>query len=250
MNDLKINQEFQNILPFLSAEEYSALETDIVNSGRILHPILVWNGYIIDGHNRYKICREHEIAFETSEMQFQSEDEAKLWIIQHQMGRRNLSTYARGTLALKMKDPLTELAQKRRWGGVPLNSAEGGDVRDQIAHLAGIGHDTLSKIEEIEAAAPDEIKKKVLSGKMSINAAHKSLKSLADKPANSTSKPEIEQPKEFPNKKIIRFIELWEDINANLDILTDGQKERLAQVSEELIMAIQLEGVDEEVVHE
>jgi hypothetical protein len=135
-------------------------------------------------------------------------------------------------------------------GGNPTqNSAEGGEVRDEVAKLAGVSHDTISKVEEIEAAAPDEIKAKVQSGEMSINAAHKILKILADKPDISAPKPETEQTKEFPDKKITRFIELWEDIHTNLDILTDGQKERLAQVSEEIIKAIQLDA-DREAVHE
>ena len=61
---LKINTEFEKIIPELSEHEFEQLEENIVSDGEILNPIIVWNGVIIDGHKRYKIAQKHpEIKF-------------------------------------------------------------------------------------------------------------------------------------------------------------------------------------------
>lgn len=75
---LTINPAFQQVIPELSEEEFAQLEANILKDG-MLHPIIVWNGVIIDGHNRYKIAQKHpEITFTTYSMDFQSDYEAIL----------------------------------------------------------------------------------------------------------------------------------------------------------------------------
>ena len=182
--ELKINTGFRDLLDPISAEAHEALRLSIIKDG-MLNPIVTWDGTIIDGHNRYDICHKLNIEFETIEIDFKDADDAKLWILKNQMARRNMTDYSRAVKALKMKPVLEEKAQEcMKAGKNPMqNSAQGGAVRDEIAKLAGVSHDTVSKVEEIEAAAPDEIKAKVQSGEMSINAAHKSLKVPADKPS-------------------------------------------------------------------
>ena len=182
MKELNVNSELESIFLPLPSEVYAALETSIIKDG-LLSPIVVWSNTIIDGHNRYKICRAHNIEFDTISMNFDDIEYAKLWIFEHQNGRRNLTDYSRCISALKMKPALTEKAQQRmKAGGNPMPTlAQGGAVRDEIAKIAGVSHGTLEKAEEIDNAATDEIKAKLQSGKMSINAAHKTLKVPADR---------------------------------------------------------------------
>lgn len=55
-------------------------------------PLIVWNGTIVDGHNRYKIVQEHpEIIFTVHEKDFDNRYEALVWICNNQLGRRNLT---------------------------------------------------------------------------------------------------------------------------------------------------------------
>ena len=56
---LQINPEFENMIPDLTDDELSQLEENILVEGRIVNPIVVWNGVIVDGHNRYKIAQKH-----------------------------------------------------------------------------------------------------------------------------------------------------------------------------------------------
>ena len=92
LSNLKIDPEFSaQILP-LSFEELQQLEQNIIAEGRLLNPIITWNGYILDGHTRYRILKKHGfIKFEVEEIQLANKYEALAWICKNQLGRRNLS---------------------------------------------------------------------------------------------------------------------------------------------------------------
>ena len=90
--DLKIDPEFAEKIPPLTPEEFEQLEANILAEGTVLNPLIVWNGVIVDGHNRYKIIRAHpEISFTTHEKKFADRYEAIIWICRNQLGRRNLT---------------------------------------------------------------------------------------------------------------------------------------------------------------
>ena len=91
---LKIDEEFKQLIHPLKRQEYIQLESNIIADG-CRDPIIVWNGYIIDGHNRYEICTRHGISFETQEKVFVCREEAIAWICANQLGRRNISEETR-----------------------------------------------------------------------------------------------------------------------------------------------------------
>ena len=86
---LKIDPEFQSKIPPLTFEELNLLETNILEEGRILSPLIVWNGLIVDGHNRFAILKNHpEIKYTVLEKEFANRYEAIVWICKNQLGRR------------------------------------------------------------------------------------------------------------------------------------------------------------------
>ncbi|ERL22344.1 hypothetical protein HMPREF1986_00608 [Oribacterium sp. oral taxon 078 str. F0263] len=90
--DLKIDPEFAEKIPPLTKEEYEQLEANILSEGAVLNPIIVWNGVIVDGHNRYRIIQAHpEISYTTHRKEFSDRYEAIAWICRNQLGRRNLT---------------------------------------------------------------------------------------------------------------------------------------------------------------
>ena len=92
LSRLKIDPEFQSKIPPLQFEEEQQLEQNIITEGRLLNPIIVWNGYILDGHTRYRILKRHSfIKYEVEEIQLANRYEALAWICKNQLGRRNLS---------------------------------------------------------------------------------------------------------------------------------------------------------------
>ena len=89
---LKIDPEFAAKCPPLTEEEFQQLEDNILSEGIALMPLIVWEGIIVDGHNRYKIIQEHpEIKYSTYEKQFDNRYAAISWICKNQLGRRNLT---------------------------------------------------------------------------------------------------------------------------------------------------------------
>lgn len=93
MKTINIDDDYKSLLPELTAEEYSGLEEDIVKRG-ILDPIILWDGTIVDGHNRYEIAMVHQFpdtAIPTRDISFESKSQAMEWIINHQKSRRNLT---------------------------------------------------------------------------------------------------------------------------------------------------------------
>ena len=92
LSQLKIDPEFQSKIPPLQFEEEQQLEQNIIAEGRLLNPIITWNGYILDGPTRYRILKKHGfIKFEVEEIQLANKYEALAWICKNQLGRRNLS---------------------------------------------------------------------------------------------------------------------------------------------------------------
>lgn len=92
LSQLKIDPEFQSKIPPLQFEEEQQLEQNIIAEGRLLNPIITWNGCILDGHTRYRILKKHGfIKFEVEEIQLADKYEALAWICKNQLGRRNLS---------------------------------------------------------------------------------------------------------------------------------------------------------------
>ena len=89
---LNIDPEFASIIPPLREEEQKQLEENILADGVVINPLIVWNGVIVDGHNRYRILQQHpELQFTTYEKAFSDRYEAIAWICRNQLGRRNLT---------------------------------------------------------------------------------------------------------------------------------------------------------------
>jgi phage N-6-adenine-methyltransferase len=91
-NDVLIDAEFRAIIPPLAPEEFKALEESILAEG-CRDAIVTWKekGVILDGHNRYDICTKHGIPYRVFEKPLENRDKAILWIIDNQLGRRNLN---------------------------------------------------------------------------------------------------------------------------------------------------------------
>ncbi len=90
--ELKIDNEFRDLIPPLTEEEYKGLEESLLTDGfdRTM-PIILWKGHdiIVDGHNRYGICQKHGIEFETVEREFESRYDVIKWMLDIQLNRRS-----------------------------------------------------------------------------------------------------------------------------------------------------------------
>lgn len=92
MQEIIIDRDFQYLLPMLDEKTFLELEADILENG-IRDALILWDGILIDGYNRYSIAKKHNLPFETLSMEFKSRDEVTIWIIRNQIARRNLTPF-------------------------------------------------------------------------------------------------------------------------------------------------------------
>jgi len=195
LKKLMIDLEFKDLIPPLQPDEREQLEGNILAEG-CRDPLSVWDGVLIDGHNRYEICTKHDIGYEIHEVAFEDRSHAIEWIIRNQFGRRNLADFTKGKLSLRLKEVIEKRMKanqiRKPAGFVPQKSAEQTDrekrpeTRKELAKVAGISHDTIDKIEKItqaiEAGKLDkEVERKLEGREVSINRVFRDLKEQATK---------------------------------------------------------------------
>lgn len=112
--ELTISEVLEHVMPPLQEMELDLLTDSLLSEG-CRDPLVVWNGIIVDGHNRYRICREYQIPFIYEERDFDDEAAAKRWIIDNQLGRRNLPDFVKCELVLPIEDELK--AEAKKWQG-------------------------------------------------------------------------------------------------------------------------------------
>lgn len=113
---LKIDEELRQLIPPLLDDEFKQLKENIIKDG-CMDAIVTWNDVIVDGHNRYKICMENNIPFKTVNKQFKDRDEAIVWMLQNQLGRRNLNDFQRNEIALRFQNIIAaQMKEKQKEG--------------------------------------------------------------------------------------------------------------------------------------
>ena len=177
-----IREDFKKLIPALTGEEYKQLEANILSEG-IRDPLVVWNGYLVDGHNRYAIANKYSLEFRTVNKEFKDGNEAKEWMILNQFGRRNLNTYQRSELALELESVFSVKAKEnqiRKPESVVQKSEQQKPMErkaiTQIAKIANVSHDTIAKVKVIQAVATPEVKAQLSTGVISINQAYQEIK--------------------------------------------------------------------------
>jgi len=179
---IRIDPEFQNLIPALTPEEFSQLKENILSEG-VRDPLVCWrNGdlTLLDGHNRYRICKENEIHFNIIERDLKNREEAKTWIIKNQFGRRNLNKYQRSVLALQLEDIFREKAKEKQAEAGKNKLCQKSDkavhTKRELAKTASVSHDTIAKVKVIQEKANDEQKQKLQEGQESVNKVYNELK--------------------------------------------------------------------------
>jgi DNA modification methylase/ParB-like chromosome segregation protein Spo0J len=186
---MQILQELESLIPPLSNEEFKQLERNILEEG-IREPLITWNGILIDGHNRYRIAMEHDMNYETLEKEFEDLNSVKIWMVNNQLGRRNLQDFVRGELFSVIEDILKQKGkdEKAKAGGDKkslLSTIDKSDIKiteDRhntqkiVAEKLGWSTGKKAMFDIVKTKAPEEIKEKLRTGEVSINQAYKEIK--------------------------------------------------------------------------
>ena len=234
---LAIDPEFASKIPPLREEELKQLEENILADGVVINPLIVWNGVIVDGHNRYRILQQYpEIQFSTYEKAFSNRYEAIAWICKNQLGRRNLTPEQRKYLIGKQYE-----AEKQSNGGDRKSSMkksvgqndqliERKHTRRRIADENNVNESFVRRAESfangVDAAEAVEpgIKQSILSGTLKVT--NQDVSAIAKAPPEErpalvqqlrqTKEPERPEEKPKPKRSAAETLQAIRDISENM----------------------------------
>ena len=198
--DIVVLPELKAYIDPLTPDEYEALERSILDEG-CRDALVLWGNILVDGHNRYSICQKHGLPFNTIQnTRFQNMEDIHLWMIDQHLGRRSVSDFQRGVLALRKREIIAERraqaaaavqaakaeageATEAPWEGetdpavakalanVPKVPDEALDTREALARAARLSAGQVKMIETIQQKAAPEVVAAVKAGELSLNAA-------------------------------------------------------------------------------
>ena len=202
-----IHEGLQAYIDPLRPEEEEALEASLLAEG-CREALVLWGNVLVDGHNRHRLCTQHGIPFRTVQNpRLKTLEDVQLWMIDQQLGRRSVSNFQRGVLALRKRELLEArraarmaalaeapsaavdaaapaAAEPTTEGEAPPWAGEGGstpaaplpepkplDSREAVAKAARLSSAQVQMIEKIHQQATPEVVAAVRAGTLSINAA-------------------------------------------------------------------------------
>lgn len=231
-NSIAILKELREYIIPLTDEELFQLERNILNEG-CREPLIVWrrrpNDFVlIDGHNRYKICEKHNISFKVKELSFRDLDEVKIWMVENQMGRRNLTadqmSYYRGLKYLSLKKKKGGYENVKSKGQIDTSTSQ------ILASQFNVSESTVKRDAkfaqglEIVGRSNPRLKMKILTGEAKVKKGDVQCLSDAKHPERITIKNEAD----LYNKAKLIHDQLLDDVESKIKDL-QGAKIKNAQ---------------------
>ena len=180
---ITVNEELKAYIDPLTPDEHAALERSLLSEG-CRDALVLWGDVLVDGHNRYGICQKHGLPFHTVQnTRFQSMEDVHLWMIDQHLGRRSVSDFQRGVLALRKRAILTERRAQTIAATAFRDDADTPEAidalpepnslksRTDIAKAARLSSSQVVHIEKIQKQAAPELVAAVKAGTISLNAA-------------------------------------------------------------------------------
>ena len=179
VQSLKVDKEFAGLCPDLTPEEVDLLEASLTTEG-CRDPIITWANHddtILDGYNRYRICKRFNVAFKTKALTFASREEAINWIISNQLGRRNLSDQQKSYL----RGRRYQVEKRADLGHGDQKSGDHSDLpktADRLAKELNVSAPTIKRdakfteaVDKIETTIGPKAKQSILSGQCGLGKA-------------------------------------------------------------------------------
>ena len=241
---IQIDEEVEDLLPKLSEDDSNSLTQSLLENGfdQKFGRIKVWfpenndgTGYIVDGHNRYKICSKNGIELSDycfEPVYFDSKEDVIKWMLENQLARRNLQTIQRIAIAEKYRSIYEKQAKANQ-------SLGGGDKRsenyqksagpnlaqavdkkrnlttdEKLSKISGVKKTTYKMGVKVLKSDNEDLKQRVLSGKTSISSGYRELRKSEYE--NSVLKKEEKNTQE---QRIIEAVNRMNEIDREISSL-------------------------------
>lgn len=187
---ITVNEEYQRLVPPVSSSEFESLKQSIKENGLYLPIVVNADGVVLDGHHRFRACKELGVETRTETKTFDNNLLEKKFVIEANLKRRHLSDIQRAELGIALEPIERELAKMRYEAGVKTGGrghkkeetlcsneqeVSEGPARDLVAKQVGLSSTTYQRAKTIIEKAPEELKEKVRKGETSISYAYKAI---------------------------------------------------------------------------
>ncbi len=193
---LRLNPDYEKLLPQMSEEEFAELKSSIQSEGQH-YPIIVNEDLeVLDGHHRYRACVELDIEPDFEVRKFEDKLLEKKFVIEANLRRRHLNNFQLVELAVPLLEIEKELAKKRQSKGgkngrnlqLGLASEDAepelkAKATEVIAKKAGVSTRTFERGKKILEEASEDEKQKLREGKASITKVYSEIVSGANEQA-------------------------------------------------------------------
>ncbi len=213
---LRLNPEYDKLLPKMSEEEFAELKTSIQTEGQH-YPIIVNEDLeVLDGHHRFRACSELGLEPDFEVRKFDDKLLEKKFVIEANLRRRHLNNFQLVELAVPLLEIEKALAKKRQAKGgkngrdmqlgLASDDAEPepkAKATDMVAKKAGVSTRTFERGKKILEKASEDDKQKLRDGKTSISKVYQEIVS-GENPQPKKEANELlehdESPREVQNK--------------------------------------------------
>jgi ParB-like chromosome segregation protein Spo0J len=193
---LRINPEYEKLLPKMSDEEFTELKASIQTEGQHYPIVANENLEVLDGHHRFKACIELGIEPDFEVRKFEDKLIEKKFVIEANLRRRHLTKFQLVELGVPLLEIEKALAKKRQatagkigrniqMGTAP-NDAEPefkkGKATAVVAKKVGVSTRTFERGKKILEKASEEEKQKLREGKASIAKVYREVVALEKGP--------------------------------------------------------------------
>jgi len=170
-----------NIVPAMTEAEFKELKADIEKHGQ-RDPIIILDGKILDGRNRYRACCELGIKPDT--VKFDDHlvgGDPIAYVISTNVHRRHLTPSQLSMMAITVEELYAKQAKERMYSGKkpdPMAPAPQGLARDQAAKALGVGARSVQSAKTVVKSGCDELQNAVREGKVAVKTAEKFAKAV------------------------------------------------------------------------
>lgn len=197
-----------DLFPMMSADEMAALIEDVRERG-VQRPIVLLDGMVLDGRNRYMAAREAGVGYRAVE--FTGEDPIA-FVISENLRRRHLTDSQRAMVAAR----LAKLPQGRKAADLPVSATQA-----EAAAAMHVGERTVRAAKAVVDQGAPALVAAVDAGEVSVNAAAEVAKlpqaeqveivakgpeavkeAASEARRTKTTEPKAEKPKPLPSSNL------------------------------------------------
>lgn len=169
-----------NLFPLMTGDEFATLVSDIAEYGQ-REPIVLHDGMILDGRNRYRACME--LGLKPEYREWHSDESPTAYVISLNLHRRHLTSSQRAVVALDAL-PMLEAEAKERQKAMAgtrydldqkIDQGRAPQATAQAAQLVGTNRQYVSDAKKIAEQAP-ELLESIRNGEMTITQAKRQNK--------------------------------------------------------------------------